>query len=149
MGQFIDLINNQYQIANNVKKANGKFKTRRNILAVCTGLFAACTIVSFVTLHPAFISTSIILLLLASIFLCIIARQRDFYIDFEIITATNGIENLFNQWNSQYFLPNGLYVMAPRNLKYIQFVLDPNTCFQLENHAYPFDIMPKSYRGNH
>jgi len=60
--------------------------------------------------------------------------------------ATSGIESFFSNWNNQYFLPNGIYVMAPRNMKYLQFVLDSNIQFSLENHAYPYDIVS---RGQH
>ena len=46
----------------------------------------------------------------------------------------------FLKWKTQYFLMNSQYLMAPRNLRYLQFVLDKNVKFSLENHPYPDDL---------
>jgi len=80
------------------------------------------------------------------IFAVVYCRMNDdLSVDKEIIIATSGIENFFNSWNNEYFLPQGCYVMAPRNLRYIQFVLDSNVKFSLEDHPYPADIIPRQY----
>jgi len=68
-------------------------------------------------------------------------KVKDYFIDKEIVTNISIVENLINDWNNKCFIPNGMYVMAPLNLKYLQFVLDPNIKFVMENHQYPFDLI--------
>jgi len=68
-------------------------------------------------------------------------KVKDYFIDKEIVTNISIAENLINDWNNKCFIPNGMYVMAPLNLKYLQFVLDPNIKFVMENHQYPFDLI--------
>jgi len=68
-------------------------------------------------------------------------KVKDYYIDKEIVTNISFVENLINDWNNKCFIPNGMYVMAPLNLKYLQFVLNSNVKFVMENHQYPFDLI--------
>jgi len=62
-----------------------------------------------------------------------------------IINQTEGIENFINVWNNQYFLPNGLYIIVPKNLQYVQIVLDSKIRFSLEDHMYPADLRPRHF----
>jgi len=68
-------------------------------------------------------------------------KAKDYFLDKEIISNISTMENLINDWNNKVFIPNGLYVMAPLNLKYLQFVLDSNVKFVMENHQYPHDLI--------
>ena len=66
-------------------------------------------------------------------------RRKEFEITKNIITIS-GMDNLINNWNTQYFIQNGLYVIVPRNLIYLHFVLDTNLKVTLQNHCFPDDI---------
>ena len=79
--------------------------------------------------------------LICLLFLCLNCYGKNKYLmDKVLIRNTSGVENFINKWNIQYFLLNDLYVMAPRNLRYLQFVLKRNIKFSLENHPYPDDL---------
>ena len=55
------------------------------------------------------------------------------------------IDKFINKWNNENFLPNGIYVLVPINLKYVQFVLDKNIRFCLSNHKFPLSIKRNSF----
>lgn len=54
------------------------------------------------------------------------------------------VEEFITKWNEEKFLSVGIYVIVPRNLKYIQFVLNKNVRFCLTNHKYPNDLSRKN-----
>jgi hypothetical protein len=64
-------------------------------------------------------------------------------LDKNIINQTPQIESFVDQWNNKEFLPLGLYIIVPRNLSYIQFSLNSNAKFSLEDHSFPNDLKPK------
>jgi len=161
MNDFMYQLNNQYNIGPKVKESNGKFSKKKGLLTISTIVLLVITVLCLigwiVELGRYRISVGrMIGFLLGWIFglmaCCVVgifaivmcAAKGEFSVDKEIITATSGIENFFNNWNSQYFLTQGCYVMAPRNLRYIQFVLDSNIKFTVEDHGYPYDIIPVS-----
>jgi len=64
-------------------------------------------------------------------------------LDKTIINQTPQIENFVYEWNNKEFLPLGLYIIVPRNLSYIQFSLNSNAKFSIEDHSFPNDLKPK------
>jgi hypothetical protein len=46
----------------------------------------------------------------------------------------NEIENYFEKWNVDLWIPNGIYVSCPVTLEYIQFSLDPFRDIELQHH---------------
>ena len=84
-----------------------------------------------------------ILLLIPMIFYYRNCLYISYQVDTALLNNTSGVENFLKNWNMQYFLPNNIYVIVPRNLRYLQFVLDKNIKFSLENHLYPYDIVSK------
>jgi hypothetical protein len=160
MNDFFFQLNSQYNISQKVKDSTSSWKRKRNILTITTFVLLAITVVCLVGWinelgrYRSDVARMIIFLLgwifgltaccIVGIFAIVRCYSKaEFSVDKEVITATGGIENFFNNWNSQYFLQQGCYVMAPRNLRYIQFVLDSNIKFSVEDHAYPYDIIPR------
>jgi len=61
----------------------------------------------------------------------------------EILELLPKIGPFISHWNENLFLPRGLYVIVPLNLRYIQFVLDRKVKFTLKDHAFPEDLRSK------
>jgi len=160
MTEFMTKFNTQYHIGDMVKKGKADYNKKLYIINIITlftlVLFVSTLVLWIRQLGLRYDSSRIMLLTFAwviSFVVCFVSSimacmycgtdKSDSIVDKKIITETDGIENFFSSWNTQYFLPNGLYVMAPRNLKYLQFVLDSNVKFTLENHGYPHDLIPR------
>ena len=69
---------------------------------------------------------------------------REIEVSKAILQNNYAVKCLLDKWNDNYFLQNGIYVMAPRNLAYLHFVLDINLKFSLEDHPYPYDLLKKT-----
>jgi hypothetical protein len=92
----------------------------------------------------SFLTCLVFLILLISNF----SKSEDSYemeIDRLIINKTSNIESLISSWNNHYFKGLGMYIMVPKNLKYIQFVLNSKIKFIVEDHSYPADLAPRRY----
>ena len=158
--EFIVQLNTQFKISQNIQTARNAIKKRRLIFSLLTIinliLFIIC-LGAWMDFFPDYLylkDGSIVLAMFCSIFcgfmfffslFCCCKysfAKNNYVVDKILISKTDGIENFINSWNNQYFLPCGLYVMAPRNLNYLQFVLDNNIKFSLQDHPYPFDLIP-------
>ena len=158
MTEFIFQVNSQFNLAETVKKAKSVSKKR----LICSSIFSIITLIVFIVsiylwilgvFQHNYVGIIILTLIWSFSFVCCLMSGvyaifncssegfKNYEIDKNIINSTQNMENFLNIWNNQYFLPNGLYVMAPRNLKYIQFVLDSNINFSVENHSYPLDLV--------
>jgi len=161
MSEFANQINNQYLIAPKVAYAISKENMKKRMFAIIAVVLLVITIISLIgwinqltqyRMNNGLMITFLLGWVLGFTASCVLGgisivyclRKTELAVDKEIITATGGIENVFNTWNTQYFLPQGCYVMAPRNLRYLQFVLDSNIKFSLEDHVYPYDIIPRA-----
>jgi len=162
MNEFLNQINNQYNIGGKVMEAINNHNTKTKLLGLLTLVFLIISVVTLIGwimniegssnkllwYLMSWVFSLAIFAVVGSISIVFCCRKTEFIVDKEVITATSGnIENFFHNWNSQYFVPQGCYVMAPRNLRYLQFVLDTNVKFSFEDHAYPYDIIPRT--GNY
>ena len=161
LNEFISQLNTKFDLIAKIKTAKTA-KTSINIDLICSGICTIIALISFIVLIIIGISemNKIYLIFatccLASFFelWCRFCREiredtshiredTSHLVDRVLISTTSGLENFLNEWNMQYFLPNDLYVIAPRNLKYLQFILDKNIKFSLENHDYPYHRIPQ------
>jgi len=163
MQQFIYDCNVNGKISENV--LSGRNAVRNNI--ICASVCTLVCLVGFIALLAYWISfigsryydaiTARLLTYAWAIVLVFVitgcgllfrySRTRDRVFEISKFILTNpGIENIITHWNTTYFIPNGLYVVAPRNMTYLHFVLDCNLTFTLENHPYPFDLQKRVTR---
>jgi hypothetical protein len=159
MTEFIFELNNQFSISSIIKQARSEWNKKTRIIHCVTFvsfiIFLFDSFYWYTTTELNYFIVSIIIWILAifvffvsSVASCVyycVGNENQGSINNSIIESTVGFENFLNTWNSKYFIPNGLYVIAPRNLIYLQFVLDSKIKFSLENHSYPYDLVP--YRG--
>ena len=160
LSEFISQLNSQFEISKLIKTLKEKIKKRHLIFLIFAIVFFILSITffilwmnylaDFIYLDKNFLFIAGIcfffcgmIFLICLLFLCLNCYGKNKYLmDKVLIRNTSGVENFLNKWNIQYFLLNDLYVMAPRNLRYLQFVLKRNIKFSLENHPYPNDLTP-------
>jgi hypothetical protein len=65
-------------------------------------------------------------------------HKQEYKISYHYLLNTARIEQFVNSWNVEYFIPNGVYVTCPRNLKYIQFTIGLNRLMIIDRHEFPF-----------
>ena len=143
LSQFIYDLNNEFKIPEYIYKAKSKFKIRNLIFLFFAILALILVILQLIFYYSGGWIITIIVALISMVGLFFnYWREYQIELDENLISNTNGVENFLENWNVQYFIPNGLYVMAPRNLKYLQFVFDTNLKLIIQNHKFPFDLRP-------
>jgi len=159
ISNFVGEINNVFNNGNHVEEATLKYKRS---FKKCLSLFIVSMLIFIVSFlffllkkFPRFKTLFIIVfpisLFLSCIFLSflLIYYFSNAFKIYErtkaILTHTTDVERILNNWNFQVFLPCGLYVIIPRNLAYIQFVLHSNIRFLMEDHSYPYDPIKKRF----
>jgi len=143
MAEFLYQLNSLYNVGQKVKKGKSKFRKNKLIWGLVSIGFAFASLFFLKSARGTCryhygVNVFRGALWSFAAFMGIYRFSKlksDIYIDEAVISGTCGIENLLNKWNNEYFLQNGLYVMAPKNLKYLQFVLDSNIKFTLDDHT--------------
>ena len=164
MSQFVDQFNAISKISSIISsyKSKDRYINKRNLfltlfffcffmfsLIIWIKIFGKELDLLFMIILPilwasSFLTCLVFLILLISNF----SKSEDSYemeIDRLIINKTSNIESLISSWNNHYFKDLGMYIMVPKNLKYIQFVLNSKIKFIVEDHSYPADLAPRRY----
>ena len=67
-------------------------------------------------------------------------KKTEYILNKYIYLNYQDMGKFIKKWNNEKFLPTGIYVLVPINLKYVQFVLDKNIRFCLSNHQFPVHL---------
>jgi len=70
-------------------------------------------------------------------------KKTEYIMNKYIYTTYKEVDEFITNWNEEKFLSGGVYVIVPRSMNYIQFVLNKNVRFCLTNHKYPSDLAKK------
>lgn len=151
--EFLYDVNNYS--GNNVQSANMLSKSKRKKILLYTFAFLSMLLfVAFLIIAPIlgwYIFFFPAGLFITSFFLLFCFGWRyhhyDYHYDVNKYYIVNivGIERLINKWNEDYFVNQGIYVTTPKNFSYIQFNVDQNCRMELEQHRYPFELVPRGY----
>ena len=158
LNEFILQLNNEFKISDNIKIAKKTINKECIIyffLALVSLIFFIICFGTWMNLFTEYICINDrmrflsffgwiftgIFCLISLLLICIYSFRDNNHLVDKIFLKNTGLQNFFDNWNNQYFLPCGLYVMAPRNLCYLQFVLDKNIKFSLQDHSFPYDMI--------
>lgn len=148
--QFNNEINDNKEIIN--KKQNLLKKTRLFfIFSICFFLVSITFLVFLIRTFFNFDEEKLIVLIIGFlisllgffilIFMSIIKnRKTEYILNKYIYLNYQDMGKFIKKWNNEKFLPTGIYVLVPINLKYVQFVLDKNIRFCLSNHQFPVHL---------
>jgi hypothetical protein len=161
MEQFAIEVNNQGKVAQNLEKAKSEVRKTICIFTSLGVFFLALFVLCFVlwigylgNYRTNILVSKLLVYLWAFLLVCGISllifcckamtkTYKEYAVSKQMIGNNLAMESMISRWNNEYFLPNGLYVMAPRNLAYLHFVLDSSLTFMMENHPYPYDLAKK------
>lgn len=145
---------NQINIANNSnleeKNVTSSIKRRKTINLICGILALILCILIFYGLTTAtfrYNSTMWSFILVLNLVACILnfcslcVNRKEIYNKTLCSLQKNRyLEDVVNKWNTDFFIPNGLYATVPRNNNYVQLGLVGHR-LTLIHHTFPFDMI--------
>ena len=128
LNEFISQFNSQFDIINLIKTVKIYAYMKRVIFSILATIFLISLIVCLImtiktwekrrkVIYFPLCFINAILLLIPMIFYYRNCLYISYQVDTALLNNTSGVENFLKNWNMQYFLPNNIYVIVPRNLR--------------------------------